>query len=77
MRQRTGEIGVRMALGADAWDIARIVAVHALIVVAAGWALGGVLTAGLTRYVRSLLFDVAPGDTTTFITASLEPLNPF
>lgn len=71
MRQRTGEIGVRMALGADAWDIARIVAVHALIVVAAGWALGGALTAGLTRYVRSLLFDVAPGDATTFITASL------
>ena len=71
MRQRTTEIGVRIALGADARDIARLMARHAVAIVTFGWVVGGAATAGLTRYVRSLLFDVAPGDAPTFVVASL------
>jgi predicted lysophospholipase L1 biosynthesis ABC-type transport system permease subunit len=71
MRQRTAEIGVRMALGADARHIARLIARHAIFILAIGWLIGGLATAGLTRYIRSLLFDVASGDTPTFVAASL------
>jgi ABC-type antimicrobial peptide transport system permease subunit len=53
MRQRTAEIGVRMALGADARDIAGLIARHALLILAIGWLIGGLATAGLTRYIRS------------------------
>jgi predicted permease len=71
MRQRTAEIGVRMALGADGRNIAGLIFGHALMILAIGWLIGGLATAGLIRYIRSLLFDVASGDTSTFIAASL------
>ena len=71
MRQRTAEIGVRMALGADAQDIAKLIARHAILILVIGWSIGALATAGLTRYIRSLLFDVASGDTPTFVVASL------
>jgi putative ABC transport system permease protein len=65
--QRTREIGIRMALGASAGDIRRLVlrggALLALIGVAGG--IAGALT--LTRLMESFLFEVSPTDPATFI----------
>jgi putative ABC transport system permease protein len=71
IRQRTVEIGVRMALGAMRRDIAGVVLRQGALVVAMGLVLGlsGALT-GL-RYVRSLLFNVAPADPWGLATAAL------
>ena len=71
MRQRTTEIGVRMALGAGANEIVALMARQALLILTIGWVTGAVTTVAVTRYIRSLLFDVASGDTATFVTASL------
>jgi len=62
--QRRREIGIRMAIGARAGNIALSVAAEALRMVVAG-ALSGVLL-GLfaARYVQALLFQVQPGDST-------------
>lgn len=60
--QRTHEVGVRIALGAEGADILRLVIGQGLKVVALGVAIGtaGALAAG--RLIRSLLYGVSPGD---------------
>ena len=65
--QRTNEIGIRMALGADASGVTRMVLGESLILVAVGVVAGivGVLLAG--RLVASLLFDLAPTDPLTIV----------
>jgi predicted permease len=70
VRQRMPEIGVRIAFGADPGDVARMFVRHGLTVAGIGWLIGAGATLALTRYVRSLLFDVAPGDVPTFAGAS-------
>ncbi len=60
--RRTGEIGVRMALGATRPDVARAVLGEALLLAAAGAAVGLPLSLALTRLVTSQLFGVKPGD---------------
>jgi macrolide transport system ATP-binding/permease protein len=71
--RRTGEIGIRMALGAQRFDVARMVLREMLLLVAAGLALGlavssaaARLTAGL---VSDLLYGLKPGDVTSMIFA--------
>ena len=64
--QRTREIGVRVALGATAADIARLVVGGAARLVGAGALLGLAGAAALTRVLRGLLFGVSPGDPATF-----------
>ena len=71
IRQRTAEIGLRMAVGAGRGDIAGMVLRHGAIVAAAGLVLGGILAFGVARYVQSLLFKVAPTDPVTFVTAAV------
>jgi predicted permease len=66
MRQRTGEIGLRMALGARATDVARLVAGQVTVEVAVGLAAGGALGAGLAQASRAMLFHVQPGDPLTY-----------
>ena len=63
--QRTQEIGVRMALGADPWQVVRTVMRRALVQVGAGLALGvaGGFAAG--RLIESLLVQVSPVDPAT------------
>jgi predicted permease len=60
--QRTGEFGIRMALGAGPGAMKRMVVVQGLKVAAAGILLGALAALGLTRLLQSFLFDVQPSD---------------
>ena len=64
--QRTQEIGVRMALGANRGDVLRMVLGHGMGLTAIGVALGLAGSAALTRYLSSLLFQVSATDPMTF-----------
>ena len=69
--RRTPEIGVRMALGADAGRTFRLVVFGALRVVLAGVGLGLAGAAAAGRSLRNLLFGVPPFDAPTFIAAAV------
>ena len=71
VNQRIPELGVRMALGASTNRVMRAVAVEALRPVAAGIALGVLVSVGLTRILESQLFHVSPTDPGTFLVVSL------
>jgi ABC-type antimicrobial peptide transport system permease subunit len=58
--QRTGEIGVRMALGAKPLDVTRMILIRGMGLSAIGLLAGGVLAAGLGRLLGMLLFGVKP-----------------
>jgi putative ABC transport system permease protein len=64
--QRAQEIGVRMALGAQASDIVALVLREGSVLAIAGIILGLVEGMLATRLLRSMLFDVAPTDAPTF-----------
>jgi ABC-type antimicrobial peptide transport system permease subunit len=64
--QRTREIGIRLALGAQPADVRRIFVRYGLGLCAMGITIGVVAAATLTRVMKSLLFGVAPMDPMTF-----------
>jgi len=63
--QRTSEIGIRMALGAEARDIFRLIVGHAVKLVGIGLGVGAVVAFMSTRLMRTLLYGVEPGDPAT------------
>ena len=71
VKQRTQEIGIRLALGAARMNIFRLVLGQGLKLVVVGVALGALGAFAMTRVIRSLLFGVTPTDTITFIVVSL------
>ena len=69
--QRTHEIGVRMALGADRGDVMRLVLGEGAKVALAGAAAGVVGALGLTRLMSNLLFGVNAHDPVTFVVTAI------
>ena len=65
--QRTREIGIRVALGAQRRDIMRLVLRQGIRATLIGVAIGVIAGLGLTRLLRSLLYGVTPGDWFTFL----------
>ncbi|HKM90116.1 MAG TPA: ABC transporter permease [Candidatus Acidoferrales bacterium] len=66
VEQRTGEIGIRMALGAQRSSVMRLVLKQGFHLALAGIGLGFACAWGLTRTMSSLLFEVKPTDAPTF-----------
>jgi len=64
--QRRREIGVRVALGASAGQVFRLIVGQALATTAIGVTLGVMAALGLARTVERLLFGIAPTDPVTF-----------
>ena len=69
--QRTPELGLRLALGADRWRVLRLVVGDVLARVGVGIVLGLALALVATRGLRALLFEVAPTDPRSLATASV------
>jgi predicted permease len=69
--QRTGEIGVRLALGADRSQVVWMVLRDTLILVSAGILIGIPGALVVTRFASSLLFGLKPTDPLTMVTATL------
>jgi putative ABC transport system permease protein len=69
--QRTQEIGIRMALGARAPDVLKLVVVNGMRLAVLGLAIGLIASFALTRFISTLLFGVAPTDPLTFSVVSL------
>ena len=69
--QRTREIGIRMALGADAGAVVRSVMTQGLVLTTIGLAIGLALAFVATRMMSGLLFGVSPTDALTFTVATV------
>jgi predicted permease len=65
--QRTQEIGLRMALGADRGEIMRLVLGRGLVLVGVGVAVGTACALSVSHLVANLLFGISPVDPATFI----------
>jgi putative ABC transport system permease protein len=64
--QRTGEIGIRVAFGAQARDVLALVLRHAFVVIGTGVALGVAAALGATRLIASFLWGVTASDPQTY-----------
>ena len=69
--QRTHEIGVRMALGAQIVDVLKLVLRRAMWLAVIGIGIGVAGAVAVTRYLTSLLFGVKPIDTVTFVAVAV------
>jgi len=68
--QRTGEIGIRMALGANQSGVVRLVLRRVVWLVLAGIAVGTGLSLWATKFVATLLYGLQPGDASTLLLAA-------
>jgi putative ABC transport system permease protein len=69
--QRTHEIGIRMALGAQHKDVLRMVLRQGLKIALAGVGIGIIASLGLTQLMSSLLFAVSAADPLTFAAVTI------
>lgn len=69
--QRTREMGIRLALGAEGRDIFKLVLGQGLTLTLIGVAVGLALSIALTRFLSSMLFGVNANDPTTFVAITL------
>jgi putative ABC transport system permease protein len=69
--QRTQEIGIRMALGAQTRDVLQLILKHGVVLVFTGVVIGIAGAFALTRFLSSLLFGVTPTDAFTFVVVSV------
>ena len=65
--QRTHEIGIRMAIGADRGQVVRMIMRQGLILGVLGVGIGVAASLGLTRLMGTLLYQVRPNDPLTFV----------
>ena len=65
--RRTREIGIRMALGAQARDVLRGVVARGLSLAVLGALLGAAVAAGVTRFLAAMLYGVKPNDAATLV----------
>jgi len=69
--QRTREIGIRVALGAQARSVRRMFVAHGLVLGGVGVAVGIAVAVGIMRVMSTMLFDISPGDPLTYGLVSL------
>ena len=69
--QRTHELAIRIALGAGRIDVIRLVLGQGMRLVIVGVAIGLAGAFGLTRFLRTLLFEIEPTDPVTFVGVSI------
>ncbi len=69
--QRTQEIGVRLALGAEPSTVQKMVVLQGTRIAVAGIAIGVAGAVGLTRFLQGLLYDTEPLDPVAFVVTSL------
>jgi ABC-type antimicrobial peptide transport system permease subunit len=66
VERRTREVGIRVALGADARSVLTMVVAQGLRLVAVGMGIGLALAMVSARLMRSLVFDIAPADPVSY-----------
>jgi putative ABC transport system permease protein len=69
--QRTREIGLRMAMGADKWQVLKMVLLQQAKIISVGILVGVVLALGMTRLLTSMLHGVHAADPVTFVSVVL------
>jgi predicted permease len=69
--RRTREIGIRVAVGAQTGDVLRLVVKQGLVLALLGSALGIAGALGVTRYLKSMLYDVRANDPATIVVVSV------
>ena len=69
--QRTRELGIRMALGAQSWQVVQLVLRQGMALAAVGLAVGLIAAFGVTRLLRALLYGVNPSDPFVFFVVTI------
>jgi predicted permease len=67
VKQRTPEIGIRLALGAQPSNVLKLIVVQGMALTVAGICIGVAGAFALTRFLSSLLYGIAPSDPATFV----------
>ena len=71
MAQRTGEIGLRMALGAQRIQVVHLVLRQGVVLISTGIVTGLIGALVIGRFINSLLYNVAPSDPWSLLAVSL------